>query len=269
MTIRIQNLSKQFELPDGGHIQVLDDVDLDVEEGSFTTIMGPSGSGKSTLLNILAGLVARDSGTITRDGEPIDPASLSFAYIFQEPRLLNWRTVRQNIAFALKAKDVPESEHESRIEESLEMVGLLENEDSYPLQLSGGQRQRVGVARALAVDPNILLMDEPFSALDELTAQQLRSDVLDLWQETGKTVIFVTHNISEAVYLSDKILFIDNNGQIFNRATIDVKRPREFDTPELVEIETELMRQFFDHLEGGTDDSNEARDSEKLTGEIE
>ncbi|QCS44984.1 ABC transporter ATP-binding protein [Natrinema versiforme] len=264
MTIEIQNLSKQFEQPDGGQLEVLQDVDLVVEEESFTTIMGPSGCGKSTLLNILAGLVSRDSGTITRDGEPVNPASLSYAYIFQDPRLLKWRTVRQNISFALTAKGIPESEHDTRIEESLEMVGLLENKDSYPLQLSGGQRQRVGIARALAVDPDVLLMDEPFSALDELTARQLRRDVLDLWQETGKTVLFVTHNISEAVYLSDKILFIDNDGQIFNRATIDVERPREFEAPELVELETELMNQFFGHLEGSTEE-----ESEELLEEME
>ncbi|MGQ3414490.1 ABC transporter ATP-binding protein [Natrinema sp. LN54] len=264
MTIKIQNLSKQFEQPDGGQLQVLQDVDLVVEEESFTTIMGPSGCGKSTLLNILAGLVPRDSGTITRNGESVDPTSLSYAYIFQDPRLLNWRTVRQNIAFALTAKGVPEAEHETRIDESLEMVGLLENKDSYPLQLSGGQQQRVGIARALAVEPDVLLMDEPFSALDELTARQLRRDVLDLWEETGKTVLFVTHNITEAVYLSDEILFIDNNGQIFNRATVDVERPREFETQELVDIETELMNQFFGHLEGGAD-----RKSEELMEEME
>lgn len=255
MTIRVEDLSKSFTGADGQVTEVLRDIDFEVEEGSFTTIMGPSGCGKSTLLNILAGLTPRDSGSITRNGERVEPSDLPFAYIFQDPRLLKWRTVGENIEFALRAQDVPESEHDDRIQESLEMVGLGEVRDKYPLELSGGMRQRVGIARALAVEPEILLMDEPFSSLDEITARQLRKDVVDLWKETGKTIVFVTHDISEAVYLSDTILFIDTDGRIFNRASIDFERPREFEDPELMEKENELMREFFDHVEMGGEES--------------
>ena len=249
MTIRVENLSKSFEQPDSSELQVLNDVSFTVEDGSFTTIMGPSGCGKSTLLNILAGLVRKDEGRISQDGESVTPSDLEFAYIFQEPRLLNWRTVGENLEFVLDAQGIPEEEHDERIEETLSMVGLAENRDNYPLQLSGGMRQRVGIARALVVEPEILLMDEPFSELDELTARQLRSDVIDLWQETDKTIVFVTHDISEAVYLSDEILFLDDEGAVFNRAEINFERPRDFEDAELLRRETELMDTFFGHLE--------------------
>ncbi len=129
------------------------------------------------------------------------------------------------------------------------MVGLLDDVRKYPLRLSGGMRQRVGIARALSVNPDILLMDEPFSELDELTARNLRQDLIDLWQETGKTIVFVTHDISEAIFLSDEILFLDTRGHIFNRADIDHERPRNPENPELLETESKLMEQFFEHME--------------------
>ncbi len=248
MTIQIENLSKSFQ--DGDRrVVALDDVDMRIEEGSFTTIMGPSGCGKSTLLNVLAGLLSQDTGKIRRDGILTSPSDLPIAYVFQEPRLLDWRTVGENIEFAMKAQGVPSDEHDRRITDTLSMVGLGDERDSYPLRLSGGQRQRVGIARALSVDPDVLLMDEPFSELDEISAHQLRDDLIDLWQETGKTVLFVTHDISEAIYLSDKILFLDTEGHVFNRATIEHDRPREPDDPRLSEMETTLMDTFFDHME--------------------
>ena len=248
MTIQIENLSKSFQ--DGDRrVVALDGIDMRIEEGSFTTIMGPSGCGKSTLLNVLAGLLSQDTGKIRRDGTLTSPSDLPIAYVFQEPRLLDWRTVGENIEFAMKAQGVPSDEHDRRITDTLSMVGLGDERDSYPLRLSGGQRQRVGIARALSVDPDVLLMDEPFSELDEISAHQLRDDLIDLWQETGKTVLFVTHDISEAIYLSDKILFLDTEGQVFNRATIEHNRPRKTDDPRLSEIETTLMDTFFDHME--------------------
>ncbi len=249
-TLEIENLTKTFEDAQRGSIHVFEDLSFDVEAGSFTTIMGPSGCGKSTVLNILAGLYQQDSGTIRSNGQVVDSRDLPFAYIFQEPRLLNWKTVGGNIKFALKAHNIPESEHEERITKSLKMVGLADEKDNHPLRLSGGMRQRVGIARAFAVDADILLMDEPFSELDELTARQLRKDVVDIWQETEKTIIFVTHSISEAVFLSDKIIFLNDKGEIFNEAEITIDRPRNIDDKELLELERDLMATFFDSVEG-------------------
>jgi len=249
MTIAVENITKSFTGADGQTTDVLQGVSFEIEDGSFTSIMGPSGCGKSTMLNILAGLITMDSGEIRQNGQPVEPSDLPFAYIFQDPRLLKWRTVGENIAFSLTAHGVPDSEHDERIVESLEMVGLGDVRDKYPLELSGGMRQRVGIARALAVEPEILLMDEPFSSLDEITARELRQDIIDLWQETGKTIVFVTHDINEAVFLSDEILFLDTNGQIFNRASIDFPRPRDFEDPDLLSKEQELMSEFFDHIE--------------------
>ena len=249
MELTIQHLTKTFEEESGNEFVVLDDVSATVAEGSFTSIMGPSGCGKSTLLNILAGLHSFETGTIEWRDEVIDPRNLPIGYVFQEPRLLNWRSVEDNIKFALKAQDVPSSQHDAIVDDVLSTVGLADERSTFPLRLSGGMRQRVGIARALAVDPEILLMDEPFSDLDELTARNLRLDLIDLWQETGKTIVFVTHDISEAVYLSDEIIFLDTAGQLVNETTIDLPRPRDPDDAELLRIESELMDEFFDHME--------------------
>lgn len=248
--LELDGIEKTYPSPDSSvRLTVLDEISFLVPTGSFTTIMGLSGCGKSTTLNILAGIEAPDAGQIRRDGSAVEPGDYHFAYVFQDPRLLNWRTVQQNLEFALKAHDVPEHEHQERIDTWLEKVGLDGEQDNYPLRLSGGMRQRVGLCRAMVVDPEILLMDEPFSALDELTARELRRDLLDIWAEQRKTVVFVTHDISEAVYLSDRILFMNEHGEIFEEATVEVDRPREFEDPALQEIESELTRRFFGNLE--------------------
>lgn len=248
--LELDGITKSFPDPSGdGRFTVLDDVSISAPSESFTTIMGPSGSGKSTILNIISGIVPPDSGDIRLNGTVVEPGDIPFGYVFQDPRLLNWRTVRQNLEFALNAHDVPKSEHDERISSWLERVGLAGEEDNYPLRLSGGMRQRVGLCRAMVLDPDVLLMDEPFSALDEVTARTLRKDIVDIWSEDRKTALFVTHNISEAVYLSDRIIFLDDTGHVFKRTEIDVERPREFEDPTLLEIESELTRDFFDHLE--------------------
>lgn len=241
--IVVDDLTKSFDTKDG-KLMVLDDIHFTVDEGSFTTIMGPSGCGKSTLLNILAGLETMDSGVIQRNGNRIDPGEFFYGYVFQEPRLLNWLSVEDNIAFALKAQNIPEQEHQEKVGKYLELVGLKGEEKSYPLRLSGGMRQRVGLARALAVDPDIIFMDEPFSSLDEMTARELREDLIDIWQKTDKTILFVTHNIGEAVYLSDKIIMLDNTGEIFHTETIDIERPREIDDTDLLELESKITKLF-------------------------
>jgi len=194
--ISFSHLKKSFS-NDDSTFTVFKDLSFEITEGEFTSIMGPSGCGKSTLLNVISGLIPLDEGEIKRNGESIEPGSFFYGYVFQEPRLLDWLTVGENIRFALRAQDVPPDEQSGRIYRYLELVGLEDKIDSYPQQLSGGMRQRVGIARALAIDPDLLLMDEPFSSLDEFTAKELRQDLLRIWKETGKTIIFVTHNSND------------------------------------------------------------------------
>ncbi len=247
VNIEINNLSKSFA-KEGTATTVFDDVSFQIESRSFTTIMGPSGCGKSTVLNILAGLYHPDSGTITVNGEVTAPGDFFYGYVFQESRLLNWLTVYENIDIVLKAREIPKAERERRINQYLEMVGLADEKETYPLRLSGGMRQRVGIARALAIEPDVLLMDEPFSELDELTARTLRQDLIDIWGETKKTVIFVTHSINEAVFLSDKIVFMDGQGRLFSEEEIGIPRPRDFDDPELLQTERTLMENFLSNV---------------------
>ena len=248
--IVFSGLEKRFDTPDG-ELTVFSDLSFEIAEGSFTSIMGPSGCGKSTLMNVIAGLLQPDGGVIERGGEPVESGDFFYGYVFQEPRLLDWLTVGENIRFALRAQEVPPEDHAGRIYRNLELVGLEDEIDSYPQQLSGGMRQRVGIARALAIEPNILLMDEPFSSLDEFTAKELRQDLLEIWKETGKTIIFVTHNSKEAVFLSDTILVLDGNGELFDQVNIDVPRPRSVGDEALVIAESTLMDRFFDHLDAG------------------
>lgn len=246
--IEFSNLRKSF--PDGdGVFTVFKDLDFDIVEGEFTSIMGPSGCGKSTLLNVISGLIPPDSGEIRRNGELVEPGSFFYGYVFQEPRLLDWMTIGENIRFALRAQEVPPEDQSGRIYRYLKLVGLEDKIDSYPQQLSGGMRQRVGIARALAIDPDILFMDEPFSSLDEFTAKELRQDLLEIWQKTGKTIIFVTHDSSEAVFLSDSILILDGNGKLFDQVSVDVSRPRKLGDEALIETESKMMERFFAHLE--------------------
>jgi len=246
--IEFSNLRKSFQ--NGGEtFTVFEDLDFEITEGGFTSIMGPSGCGKSTLLNVISGLIPPDGGEIRRNGQQVEPGSFFYGYVFQEPRLLDWLTIGENIRFALRAQEVPPEDQSGRIYRYLELVGLEDKIDSYPQQLSGGMRQRVGIARALAIDPDILFMDEPFSSLDEFTAKELRSDLLDIWKETGKTIIFVTHNSSEAVFLSDSILILDGNGKLFDQVSVDVPRPRQIGDDALIETESAMMERFFAHLQ--------------------
>jgi len=240
--LKLDSIDKSFTNGDGEVETVLEDLMLTVEDGSFTSIMGPSGCGKTTLLNIVAGLLETDGGVIKQDGRPIRQEDLFCPYVFQEPRLLDWATVAENLELVLKAQDVPSEKRSERIETYLEKVGLAGEEESYPQQLSGGMQQRVGIARALAVDSEIILMDEPFSSLDEITANELRADLIKIWQNTDKTVLFVTHDMREAIYLSDIIHFMAPNRGVFHTANIDLPRPRNMEDTTLIERESELMQ---------------------------
>lgn len=240
--IRASDVTKSYPMKDGSRLTVLDDIDVTVSDGEFFSMVGPSGCGKSTLLSILAGFVNPDRGDIRLEG---GSSEARIGFVFQDPTLLDWKTVGENVKFALESMGVPKSEHDRRTKSVLDRVGLSEFEDEYPQQLSGGMRQRVGLARALSIDPDVLMMDEPFSSLDEITARELRLDLLEIWREEGKTVIFVTHNIQEAVYLSDRIAVLSNKPTEINRVIeIDIERPRNVDDPAIIEYESEVLEEL-------------------------
>ena len=232
--ITLANVTKEFSLPSGERLRVLENVSFDAPDRSFTSILGPSGCGKSTILNLIAKLDNHSSGTISVGGSRI-------GFVFQQPRLLNWRTVEENVNLPLEGQQF----ERNLAKKHLALVGLNGYENYYPLQLSGGMQQRVAIARALAIDPDVLLMDEPFSGLDEITARKLRQELIRIWQETGKTILFVTHSISEAVFLSQQILIVSAKpATIFKRIAIDLPYPRQYGDIRLFELETQLTRDF-------------------------
>ena len=211
-------------------ITALTSVSLHVKKGEFISLVGPSGCGKTTLLRIIADLLTPTSGTINIGGETPSEARLKGRYgmVFQSPVLYEWRTVLKNVELPLEIMGIPQEKRKERAEEMLEMVGLKDFGKSYPGQLSGGMQQRVGIARALVIRPEILLMDEPFSALDEFTRERLHEDLLNIWRRTNKTIVFVTHNISESVFLSDKICVLSPHpGRLSAVLDVDFERPRQ------------------------------------------
>ncbi len=226
----IHDLQQSFPRADGGEHLVLDGVNLELAQGQIVGLLGRTGSGKSTLLRLIAGLAEPSAGTITYLGEPVHAPAPGIAMVFQSFALFPWLTVLENVQLGLEALGLPEAEIRKRALAAIDLIGLDGYESAYPRELSGGMRQRVGFARALVVHPNILLMDEPFSALDVLTAETLRSDFLDLWGEGKlpiKGVILVTHNIEEAVLMCDRVLlFSTGPGRIISEIAVDLKQPR-------------------------------------------
>ena len=229
------HITKAFTTPDGQPLPVLDDISLELREGEIVALLGKSGSGKSTLLRCLAGLIAPTSGRALYRGAPVVAANPGVAMVFQTFALLPWLTVRQNVELGLEARNVPAAERHERAERAIDLIGLDGFESAYPRELSGGMRQRVGFARALVVHPNIILMDEPFSALDVLTAETLRTDFLELWSEGQlpiKAVLLVTHNIEEAVQMCDRMLiFSTHPGRVVGEITVDLPQPRHAADP--------------------------------------
>jgi NitT/TauT family transport system ATP-binding protein len=233
--IQIKNVNMSFKVNDGSEIIALQDVSLDIRAGEFISLLGPSGCGKTTLLRIIADLLKPSSGTVSIHGKTPREIRLAQKYgiVFQNPVLYDWRTVRRNICMPMEIMGVPKSERTARINRMLEIVGLQNFGYKFPFELSGGMQQRVGIARALALDPEFLLMDEPFSALDEFTREKLNEDLLRIWRETGKTVIFVTHNIAESVFLSDRVVVLSPHpGRLSAIVDIDLPRPRTADMRE-------------------------------------
>lgn len=242
-TIELNQITKTFPVQTGnGRLKVLDDFTLTVHDGEFLCLLGPSGCGKSTSLDILAGLTAPDSGNVTVGGSS-DWSGLSCGYVFQRPQLLNWRTVRQNLEFALAGKRVPRSQWKQRTDRYLNLVGLGEFADAYPLSLSGGMQQRVALARGLVIEPDVLLMDEPFSSLDELTARRLRVELLDIAAAQKTTVLFVTHNALEAAFLADRISVVSPRpAQVVEEFHVPIGRPRKPEDVALVEVQLRVLR---------------------------
>src|SRR5436309_5856599 len=240
--LEVHNVRRSFPRGGGEELLVLDDVNLTLKEGEIVGLLGRSGSGKSTLLRLIAGLARPQGGSLTYMGAPIEGPAQGVGMVFQGFALFPWMTVLENVQLGLEALGLPQAEIRSRALAAIDLIGLDGYESAYPRELSGGMRQRVGFARALVVNPNILLMDEPFSALDVLTAETLRTDFLDLWGEGElpiKGAILVTHNIEEAVLMCDRILvFSRSPGHIIGEIKVDLPQPRnrlDADFRELVE----------------------------------
>ncbi|MEV6098438.1 nitrate/sulfonate/bicarbonate ABC transporter ATP-binding protein [Nocardia sp. NPDC051981] len=229
--ITVDRVTKNFTNPSGEQLPVLSDVCLELQEGEIVALLGKSGSGKSTLLRIIAGLMLPSAGSARIRQTEITEPNANTAMVFQTFALLPWLTVRQNVELGLRAQGISAWERAERVTDAIDMIGLDGFENAYPKELSGGMRQRVGFARALVVQPEVLLMDEPFSALDVLTAENLRGELMRLWAETAfptKTMLMVTHNIEEAVQLADRILVLDNNpGRIKGEIQVRLPRPRD------------------------------------------
>jgi NitT/TauT family transport system ATP-binding protein len=239
--IDIENLSLTFETNDGP-VHALSDIDLKIEEGDFVSFIGPSGCGKTTLLRVIADLEKPTAGAITVNGVSPEEARLkrAYGYVFQAAALYPWRSIAKNIALPLEIMGLSGAEQQQRIAKNLELVNLAGFEKKYPWQLSGGMQQRASIARALAVEPDLLLMDEPFGALDEIVRDHLNEQLLQLWAKTNKTVVFVTHSIPEAVFLSTKIVVLcPRPGRIYDVIESDLPRDRNLDireTPEFLKI---------------------------------
>ncbi|HCS21363.1 MAG TPA: sulfonate ABC transporter ATP-binding protein [Bacteroidetes bacterium] len=248
--IEIKNVSMVYSVNNGEDILALTDVNFNIQEGEFISLLGPSGCGKTTLLRIIADLLQPTSGSVSIRGQSPREIRMQQKYgiVFQSPVLYDWRTVRRNICMPMEIMGIPKKERTARITRMLELVGLQDFGYKYPFELSGGMQQRVGIARALALNPEFLLMDEPFSALDEFTREKLNEDLLNIWSKTKKTVIFVTHNIPESVFLSDRVVVLSPHpGRISAIVDIDLPRPRENsirETSEFYEYVTKIRRSF-------------------------
>lgn len=252
--IKIDDVCMSFKDNNSNDVQALNHINLDIKKGEFIALLGPSGCGKTTLLRTIADLLEPTSGKVRISGMTPKEIRLQqkFGIVFQNPVLFEWRTVKKNVELPLEIMYWSKVERKKQVDRMLELVGLTKFADHYPKQLSGGMQQRVGIARAFGIKPNILLMDEPFSALDEFTKEKLHDDLLKIWRETNKTVIFVTHNIQEAVYLSDKVCVLSPHpGRLSAVVEIDLPRPRTIGMRDSIQF-TELVAKVRNSFEGGS-----------------
>lgn len=239
--LNISGLSKSYDTRSGERVEALGPISIDVAAGEFLVVVGPSGCGKSTLLQILAGFLRPSEGSASMDGEQIFDPSLDRSMIFQSYALFPWLSVLDNVQFGLRAKKMPREEQRAIALRHLQLVGLQDFAHKSIDELSGGMKQRVAIARAFAVDPSVLLMDEPFGALDALTRRVLQRELLRIWQEQQRTVVFITHSVNEAIYLADRILIMSSRpGQIKREWRLDSPRPRDLNSTEHRELETEI-----------------------------
>lgn len=241
--IKIDNLSKTFKTKENFEVKALEDINISVEENDFICIVGPSGCGKSTLLRIVASLETATQGkVIYRDREIIEPTS-DIGMVFQNYSLLQWRTVIDNIALGLEFRGVGKKERRETAREYLKLINMESFEKAYPYELSGGMQQRVAIARALVNNPDVLLMDEPFGALDAHTRIILQEELLRIWETHKKTILFVTHSVDEAVYLSDKIIVMGKNPGIIKEViNVDIDRPRDRANPEYGKLTSRILK---------------------------
>lgn len=238
----LKDVTKSFRQTEGDTLKVLDGVTFSAKDNEICCLVGTSGCGKSTILNIIAGLIPPDLGEV-HIRMSSDRQNSRIGYVFQRPRLLNWRTVRQNLMFALRARKVPREEWQDHVDSYLQLVGLEQFSNEYPLYLSGGMQQRLSIARALITRPAVLLMDEPFSNLDELTARGLRQELLRIWEKEKTTIIFVTHNAHEAVYLAHRVLVCaPRPTRIMTEADVDIPFQRDFEDPRLFRLQKDIIR---------------------------
>lgn len=252
--IEVKNLGVTFKDNSGNDVQALTGVNLDIYKGEFVSLLGPSGCGKTTLLRSVADLQEPTEGTVRISGMTPKEVRMQqkFGFVFQQPVLFDWRTVKKNVELPLEIMYYSKEDRSARAEEMLEMVGLKNFLNHFPKQLSGGMQQRVNIARAFALRPEILLMDEPFSALDEFTKEKLHEDLLRIWRQTNKTVLFVTHNIQEAVFLSDRVCVLSPHpGRLSAVVDIDLPRPRTLDMKETQHF-NELVTKVRNSFEGGS-----------------
>ena len=251
--VKIVHATKRFDTRNGP-VTALEDINLEVHDGEFVSLLGPSGCGKTTLLRMIGGLDVPTSGTIAIDGKIVNGPSPKMTMVFQEYSLYPWRTIAENVGFGLEMMGTAPARREAEVAERLKLVGLESFGGSYPYELSGGMRQRAAVARALATDPAVMLMDEPFGALDAQTRNKMQRELLSIWQQTKKTILFVTHSVDEAVYLSDRIIILTPRpGKVHEMYDIPLPRPRDRTSVEFARIRKNVLEEI-EQLE--TDNTN-------------
>lgn len=247
--VGLQDVCLNYRTQSGERLLALDRINLEVRSGEFVCVVGPSGCGKSTLLHLVAGLQAPTSGQILIDGKPVDGPGTDRILIFQDHGLFPWLTVAQNVEFGLKMKGIANPERRDKVHHYLRLVHLAKFEKSYIHQLSGGMRQRVAIARALATEPDVLLMDEPFAALDAQTRDLLHDELERIWNDTGRTIIFVTHNVREAVRLGDRVVLLTfRPGRVKSEFPIDLPRPRSLEDPEVALTARAVLDELRDEI---------------------